>query len=186
MITAAISTGTGTQPPRLVLPNVVTEPGMFEISWPLSSRLASPVAMPRVPRVTTSGGIGVRDTSRPLTAPKAPPASTAAAKPTDTDSRSGPLVTANQCAITHAPTMPEKPRTAPTDRSMPPVQMTNVSPTASSSTSVAVLVVFSQLACVRKYGEAMLKPMIRTSRTPPIHRSRSWDRFMRPPRSWRR
>ena len=67
-----------------------------------------------------------------------------------------PVAAANQCAITQAPAVPEKPSTAPTDRSMPPEQITNVSPTASSSTSVAVLEVFSQLARVRKYGESML------------------------------
>ena len=54
------------------------------------------------------------------------------------------------CAITQAPAVPAKPSTAPTDRSMPPAQMTNVSPTASSSTSVPVLEVFSQFARVRK------------------------------------
>ena len=38
VITAVTATGTGIQPPRLVLPTVVTEAGMFEISWPLFSR----------------------------------------------------------------------------------------------------------------------------------------------------
>jgi len=61
-----------------------------------------------------------------------------------------PVAPAKPWAITHAPAVPENPSTAPTDRSMPPEQMTNVSPTASSSTSVAVLDVLSQLARVRK------------------------------------
>ena len=81
------------------------------------------------------------------------------------------------CDITQAPAVPAKPSTAPTDRSMPPAQMTNVSPTASSSTSVPVLEVFSQLARVRKYGESMLNATMSASSTPPIHRSRTAARL---------
>ena len=89
-----------------------------------------------------------------------------------------PCAPAKAWTITQAPAVPEKPSTAPTDRSIPPAQMTNVSPTASSSTSVAVLEVFSQLARVRKYGEPMLNAAMSTSSTPPIHRSRTaaWPR----------
>ena len=81
------------------------------------------------------------------------------------------------CDITQAPAVPAKPSTAPTDRSMPPAQITNVSPTASSSTSVPVLEVFSQLARVRKYGESMLNATMSASSTPPIHRSRTAARL---------
>ena len=61
---------------------------------------------------------------------------------------------------------------------MPPEQITNVSPTASSSTSVPVLEVFSQFARVRKYGESMLNATMSASSTPPIHKSRitAWPR----------
>src|ERR1700733_2402961 len=159
VMTAVISTGTGTHPPRLVLPNVATEPGIAEISCPLLSRKPKPVATPSVPSVTTNGGMPAHATRNPLTRPNAPPARTAAAKPSATTPTAapagGPEMT---CVITQAPAVPAKPSTAPTDRSMPPAQMTNVSPAASSSTSVAVLEVFSQFARVRKYGESMLKP----------------------------
>ena len=38
VMTAVISTGTGIQPPRFVLPNVATDAGIAEISCPLFSR----------------------------------------------------------------------------------------------------------------------------------------------------
>ncbi len=102
--------------------------------------------------MTTNGGTAARVTRNPLSAPNNPPTSSVAAKPTVSASGAAPvaLALANQCAITQAPAVPAQPSTAPTDRSMPPEQITNVSPTASSSTSVAVLDVFSQLARVRK------------------------------------
>src|SRR5580704_5662194 len=106
--------------------------------------------MPSVPSVTTNGGIPARATSTPLTRPNAAPAAIVATNPTATAKTAPPWAAGNQEAITQAPAVPEKPSTAPTDRSMPPAQITNVSPTASSSTSVPVLDVFSQLARVRK------------------------------------
>ena len=45
-MTAVMSTGTGTQPPRFVLPNVATERRDRRVSCPLLARSPNPVAMP--------------------------------------------------------------------------------------------------------------------------------------------
>src|SRR5580704_9710483 len=106
--------------------------------------------MPSVPSVTTNGGTPAQATRNPFSTPNALPAATAAANPSTTGPTAEPVTPGKAVAITHAPAVPANPSTAPTDRSMPPEQITNVSPTASSSTSVPVLEVFSQFARVRK------------------------------------
>ena len=102
--------------------------------------------IPSVPRVTTNAGIFNRDTSSPLTRPIASPVRIATANPTAStmaDAVPGP---GKKCIIVQPPTIPESPSAAPTERSIPPEMITNVSPIASSSTSVAVVEVVIQLA----------------------------------------
>lgn len=51
---------------------------------------------------------------------------------------------------TMQPTMPERPRVAPTDRSMPEVMMTMVMPMASSAVEDTWLMTFMMFCVVRK------------------------------------
>ena len=178
VMTAVISTGTGIHPPRLVVAEGGDRGRDGRDLLAVVEQVAEPVAMPSVPSVTTNGGIAGPGHQEPVDqrrtpAPTASAASEAERRPGRPRPRAG--AAANQCAITQAPAVPAQPSTAPTDRSMPPAQMTNVSPTASSSTSVRVLEVFSQLARVRKYGESRLN-----ATTAPAAPRRSTGRGRRP------
>jgi hypothetical protein len=128
--------------------------------------------MPRVPRVTTKAGMLCRAISQPFSRPKARPTASAAAKPAATVSGTA-VPPAIRSDMTQPPTMPARPRTAPTDKSIPPAMMTNVSPRASSSTSVAVDEVFSQFSLPKNSGDQRANPMMRAARTTPVQPSRS-------------
>jgi hypothetical protein len=93
--------------------------------------------MPSVPRVAISGGIRPLVMNTPLTTPHPVPVAMPAAAPsamTPQPARAPPCA-----AITLAATTPEKTRTDPTERSMPPVTMTKVMPTASTSGMAALM-----------------------------------------------
>ena len=128
--------------------------------------------MPRVPSVTTKAGMWQRAISQPFSSPDARPMPSAAANPAATVS-AVPVPPAIRSVMTQAPAMPDNPRTAPTDRSIPPAMMTKVSPSASSRTSVAVDEVFSQFSLPKKSGDQMANPTIRAARTSPVQPSLS-------------
>src|SRR5450756_790905 len=69
--------------------------------------------------------------------------------------------------------MPERPTTEPTERSMPAVRITNVSPMARIAHSEACLTMSTRLSGARNRGERSEKPMISRIRTA---NARSWTR----------
>ncbi len=80
--------------------------------------------MPMVASVTMIGGIAANATKAPFASPKAQPITMQIA------SASTPFIPA---CIRPAAMVPDSAITAPTDRSMPPVRITNVMPTAISA-----------------------------------------------------
>ncbi len=67
--------------------------------------------------------------------------------------------------MTTPATMPVKPSTAPSERSMPPVMITKVWPMASRRNSTAYWEMFSQLARVNRSWEGERNPKTRTMMT---------------------
>ena len=96
---------------------------------------ASPFATPYIPSVAMKGGTFSRATSSPLTRPGSSPAATPTAEPASMET-SGAAAAACSSRMTMAESTDESPITKPTEMSIPPVMMTNVSPVASSSAVV--------------------------------------------------
>ena len=138
---------------------------------PLIKAGAAPTAV-RLPRVTMNGGSLRRVMMYPLTNPMNAPSASATAKPTTVVKRLFSWLESIDC-MTAPETMPVKPSTAPTERSMPPVRITNVSPTARIRNSTAYWEVFSQLARVNRswLGESRPNTRIMSTSTPTIQKS---------------
>jgi hypothetical protein len=124
---------------------------MVVVSWrgtprtsipPVISR-ADPSAIPRVPRVTISGGTLALVMSTPLTTPQAVPATSPATSPAAIASQPPPMASITLAAIT-----PEKTSTDPTERSIPAVMITKVIPTAMISSPEASAAMFRKLNTV--------------------------------------
>src|SRR6266513_2696798 len=90
-----------------------------------ASHLATPRATPSMPRVAMNGTTRSPVMSRPFVSPTNPPASTAAVAAAGT---------AQPAPIPSAATTPLNAIVAPTDRSMPPLMMMNVTPIAPRAT----------------------------------------------------
>src|SRR3954466_1668707 len=132
----------GTWVNRRPLPIVSTSlKGTSRASTPPVMSSAAPSDMPSVPSVTMRGGIFALATRKPFRPPGAGPAARATTRPTGIV----PQWSAPTAFIALTLTTPLKTATAPTDRSMPAVMITNVMPvawTSSTAASVAMLRAF--------------------------------------------
>src|SRR4051794_30594020 len=122
--------------------------------------------MPSVPSVTIRGGIRALAMRNPFRIPHARPASSAIPRPT----KIVPQLSPPTPFIAFTETTPLKTSTAPTDRSMPAVMITNVMPvarTSSTAASVAMLRAF-EADTKLEYSSAE-KTRISATRISPIH-----------------
>ncbi len=128
---------------------------------------ATPRAISIMPSVATKGGIRSRVMTRPLNAPQAAPART----PAHIAGTTGrPALTAI------ADTTPDSASTEPTDRSIPPVMMTMVSPIPSSPMTDVCNSTVSPLLTDRNAGLAIAKPMISRTSVSRADARCSWSR----------
>src|SRR3954447_24983164 len=130
------------------------------------STSTTPRAMPSMPSVTMNGGSLPYATSEPLKTPIAVPA----AMPTRIAG-----TTPVPCTSISAVIAPVRPRTEPTDRSMPAVRITSSWPTAMMPNTATWRARFAMLSPVRNSLEASVMPPNRTSRTirPPASRPKT-------------
>jgi hypothetical protein len=112
---------------------------------PLLVMSVKPLAMLSIPSVTTNGGTRKKATMDPFTSPSARPASRPIGTATYNGYCSPMLVLANTAAA-----MPPKAKTEPTDKSIPPVRMTNVMPIASKPLMDVCRSTLRRLTVVRK------------------------------------
>ncbi len=129
--TMLISTGNGSHPfsTESVVPSALIGAGSVATSLPPLSRSVPPVIPVSVPRVTMNGGRLMRVINSPLIRPRPVPAPSITRIETIVVSVELSC-TPSMCWATSAPAIPEKPSIAPTDRSIPAVMITNVSPIA--------------------------------------------------------
>src|SRR5215208_322575 len=134
-------TGTGTGPtrPRPSTSNAASRTGTSWPSW--LSTCASPRPAISVASVTTMGWIPSRAISAPFSTPTAAAASSASGTATASPRSSCVAATAPAIAITD-----------PTDRSTPPVAITSVIPTATSTTVETWSSTLNRLPVVAKFG----------------------------------
>nr|WP_234711081.1 hypothetical protein [Nostoc punctiforme] len=136
---ATISTGTGTQPIN-PLPSQTSPDAVDDTATDFSSVMlnASPRAALAVNKVTTNGWSRARDTRRPLTTPSnvvlAMPPTIAAKLP---------------CRASIAATTPPRATREPTDRSIPPLRITTVMPSATIASILFCRMMFIRLRGVR-------------------------------------
>jgi hypothetical protein len=112
--------------------------GTSRSSTPPVMRSAKPSAMPNVPSVTISAGIRALATRKPLITPQPSPEPSAAPRP----SRIVPQLSPPTAFISLAEMTPLNTRTAPIERSIPAVMITNVIPTARTSSTAASVKMF--------------------------------------------
>ena len=123
---------------------VVSRSGTPRTSIPPVISSADPSAMPRVPRVTISGGTLALVIRTPLTTPQAVPATRPATSPTPIAPHPPPPT----ASITLAAMTPENTSTDPTERSIPAVMITKVMPTAMISSPEASAAMLRKLNTV--------------------------------------
>jgi len=137
----------------------VNEPGKSEMDSPPLSRSVRPLAMASIARVAMKEGMRTRVTRSPFTAPHASPMAT-------------PARVANGVGHLHhwsamPPTTPESASTDPTERSMPPVSITKVSPAVTAARTETWARRFLRFVSVRKWGERAEESAESPSRTVP-------------------
>ncbi|MNT13454.1 hypothetical protein D3C72_1484250 [compost metagenome] len=117
------------------------------LSWPTSR--ASPRTAVRLPSVTMNGGSFMKAISAPLTSPNSNPHSSAAG-----------TLSAASCGIseTSIATTADTDRIDPTDRSMPPVRITNVMPAASTRLIDACWAMIDRFCRLAKLSVSSVKP----------------------------
>ena len=116
------------------------------MSTPRVNSRASPSDIPIVPKVTINAGILAFATRKPFNTPQAVPAATPHTRPTSrTPGLSPPTATMAIAAMT-----PENTRTPLMDKSIPPVRITNVLPTARTRRMEALVAMFITLATLGK------------------------------------
>ena len=148
MMTAAMTARVGTCQKMLPKPTVLTMTvGTLRKSTPPVITSARPRAMPRVPSVTISGGTFALATRNPLSSPQANPQPMATRAPMRALPQPWPPPMA---AIALSATTPLKIRTLPIERSMPPVMMTKVIPTARTVRMAVFWTIPRMLKTVRK------------------------------------
>ena len=146
-MTAAITARVGTCQKMLPKPTSLTMTvGTLRRSTPPVITSARPRAMPRVPSVTMSGGTFAFATRNPLTSPQPSPQPMATRAPRRAVFQPWPP----RAAIALSATTPLKTRTLPTERSMPPVMITKVIPTARTPRMAVLMTIPRMLKTVRK------------------------------------
>src|SRR3954469_5039537 len=154
-------------PARRPMPNLPTRlKGTSRSSTPPVISSAAPSDMPSVPSVTMSGGIRAFAIRKPLTMPHARPASRATARP----ARIVPQLSPPTLFIAFTATTPLNTSTAPTDRSMPAVMITNVMPVASTSRTAASVAMLRAFEADTKLSYSSTeKARMSATRISPIH-----------------
>ncbi len=101
------------------------------------------------------GGTRSRDTSHPFTAPSAIPAARAIATTSQVCTKTTPPSDGStRPRLTRPPAiMPQRPTTDPTDKSMPPLRMTNVMPMARMALIATCLIKMARLPVDRNSGD---------------------------------
>ena len=147
-MTAAMTASHGISPTMLPKPTELTMTvGTLRRSTPPVMTSARPRAIPRVPSVTMSGGTFARATRNPLSSPQASPQPMATRAPMMAEPQPWPPP---MLAITLSATTPLKTSTLPIDRSMPPVMITKVIPTARTARMAVFCTIPRMLNTVRK------------------------------------
>src|SRR4051812_13714873 len=157
----------GTWPKTRPLPIVLTSlNGTSRSSTPPVIRSAAPSDMPSVPSVTISGGTRAWAVRTPFSAPHARPASSAPPRPTKIVTQLPPP----SLFIALTATTPLNTSTAPTDRSMPAVMITNVMPVASTSRTAASVAMLRAFEADTKLSYSSTeKARMSATRISPIH-----------------
>src|SRR5437764_2447686 len=115
---------------------------------PFVTNSASPRSAPIVPSVATNGGMCSAATSAPFSSPATAPTATPIATP-------APIET--PCVRLHVPATPLSATMLPTDKSMPPVMITNVMPSAMMLITDTRRATSSRLASVRNRSFAIVR-----------------------------
>src|SRR5918998_460368 len=150
--------GNGTKPKRFPLPKERTGPGIgFSGALPEITS-DNPRAALSIARVAMKDGSLPRVMSRPFARPARAPDPIPSASATGSGS---PATT-----VAHPKTIPESPRTLPTERSIPPETITNVWPSARMAITAIWIPTLERLLNVRKKGERMVITMQRMSKPP--------------------
>src|SRR3954467_4950538 len=149
------------------LPIVLTSlNGTSRSSTPPVMSSAAPSDMPSVPSVTISGGIRALAMRNPFSIPHASPASSATPRPT----KIVPQLSPPTPFIALTETTPLNTSTAPTDRSMPAVMITNVMPVASTSRTAASVAMLRAFEADTKLSYSSTeKARMSATRISPIH-----------------
>src|SRR3954465_2373150 len=162
----AMITRYGTCPKTRPLPIVVTSlKGTSRSSTPPVMRSAAPSDMPSVPSVTISGGIRALAMRNPLSVPHAVPAARATTRPAPIV----PQLSPPTAFIALTETTPLNTSTAPSDRSMPAVTITNVMPVARTRRTAASVAMFRAFDADTKLSNSRTEnARIRPMRISPI------------------
>ena len=120
---------------------------MIGIGEPFVYTRITPRSNVIIPRVEINGGIPQTDTKNPFTAPQA--------IPTVRDTATATAVLPVDASTPEAST-PDNPRIEPTERSIPPVKITNVIPHPTIPATVICLKTLNRFVTLKKLGDKIV------------------------------